>query len=157
MKQELTLPRTTCQTHPTKDHPHPTGQGQSQTTKPTHPRGKTNLSTLPFPIPLNMKIVSSTKDTPSSPSIIKTLKHGHCQEVTNFHLFDHPLPRHLGVNDEPIPNPVLDIGFMPLLMVEHFIIVFNPYGPKCNSSKKMPNLNFLPYFLGILSPNNACF
>jgi hypothetical protein len=54
-------------------------------------------------------------------------------------LFDHPLPRHLGVNDEPIPIPVLDIGFVPLFMVEHFIIAFNPYGPKCNSSKKMPN------------------
>ena len=60
-------------------------------------------------------------------------------------------------NDKLIPNLLLDLRLMPLFMVEHFVIAFNPNDPKRNAFKEVPNFDHLPYFLGILSPNNTCF
>lgn len=36
---------------------------------------------------------------------------------------------------------------MPLFMIEHPIILLNPYRPKSNSSKEVPNLNLLDKLL----------
>ena len=53
----------------------------------------------------------------------------------------HLIPCRLGVNDKVIPNSLLDFGHMPLFLVEHLIITFNPNGPQNNPSKKVPYLN----------------
>jgi hypothetical protein len=52
---------------------------------------------------------------------------GRSGEATNLNLFDHPFPCHLGVDNEFILDTVLDLGLMPLFMVEHFVLVaLNP-------------------------------
>jgi hypothetical protein len=112
---------------------------------------------LPFPIPLNMQIMPPTKNIPSTPSIVKTPEHCRCGEAANLDLFDHLFPRNLGVDNEFIPNAMFDPRFMPLFMVEDFVIAFNPIGPKSNAPKEVPNFNILPYFLGILSSKMTCF
>ena len=53
---------------------------------------------------------------------------------------------------------VLDFGLMPMFMVEHFIVALNLDGPHRNAPKEVSYFDFfLPYFLGILSQNMACF
>jgi hypothetical protein len=84
--------------------------------------------------------VSPPENIPSAPSFVKTLEHGCRQEAANLNLFNHSIPCGFGVNDESIPNPVLDLRLVPLFMIEHFVVAFNPNGPKCNTPKEVPYL-----------------
>jgi hypothetical protein len=79
------------------------------------------------------------------------------KKATNLNLFDNPLPNHFGIDDKVVPNLVFDLGFVPLFVVEHFIVPFDPNGPEGNASKEVPNFNLFSYSMGILSPKIACF
>jgi hypothetical protein len=57
------------------------------------------------------------------------LEHGRDREAANINLFDNPIPRRFGVDDEFIPHAVLDLGLMPLFMIEHFVVALNLDGP----------------------------
>lgn len=97
-----------------------------------------------------------TKDVPRTPRAIKLLEHGHCKKTTNLDMFDHLVPSRLGIHDEFIPNSELDLRFVPLFTVEHFVIALN--GTKRDAPKEVPDFNlFLPKFFGIPSSNMACF
>lgn len=91
--------------------------------------------------------MSYTKNIPSTPSFVQTLEHGRCIEATNLNLFNYPIPGRLGVNDEFISDPMLDLRLVPLFMVEHFVITFDPNGPKRNAPKEVPNFNHFAVFL----------
>ena len=80
-----------------------------------------------------------TKNIPSAPSFVKTLEHGRRIKVVYLNLFNHPIPSCFGVNDEYIPNPMLDLRLIPLFMFERFVIAFDPNGSKCNTPKEVPN------------------
>ena len=122
------------------------------------PRAKQPTYIAALSVPLNMQIVPPLKDIPSAPSFVKPLEHGHSGEAANLKFFDHPFPYCLAVNDELIPNPVLTLILMPLFVVGHFDIAFNPNVPKHDVPlRRCQLLIFLPYFLGILSPKMACF
>lgn len=41
----------------------------------------------------------------------------------------HPLPSNLGVQNEVTPIEMLDLKFVPLFLIEHPVIVFNPKSP----------------------------
>ena len=69
------------------------------------------------------------------------MEHGRRIEAANLNLFNNPIPSHLGVNDEFIPNPLLDLRLVPLFMVEHFVITFDPNSSKRNAPKEVPNFN----------------
>jgi hypothetical protein len=90
--------------------------------------------------------VSPTKNIPSAPSFVKALEHGHRGETANLDLFNHPVPSCIGVHDEFIPNPMLDFRLVPFFMIEHFVIVFDPNGPKRNTPKEVPNRNLFAIF-----------
>ena len=136
------------------------GHVKSNTNWPPHgqPTGRALncLPTLPFPIPFNAYIVPSTKDIPSTSRLVKTLENGHNKEAANLNLFDHPLPNPLGINNELVPYRMLNLGLMPLYVVEHFIIALNPNGPKRDASNEELILISLP-FLGKPFPKIACF
>jgi hypothetical protein len=83
------------------------------------------------------------------------LEHGYGRVSTNLDLFEHAIPRCFGVDNEFIPDAVLDLRFMPLLVVENLVIVFNPNNPKCNAPKKVPNLDLLTVFLGKPFPESG--
>ena len=104
-----------------------------------------------------MQIVSLTKDISSTPSFVKTLEHGRCREAANFDLFHQTVPHSFGVNDEFVPNSMLDLEHMPLFLVKHFVVTFDPNCLECNAPKEVPNFNFFAVFLGILFPNNVHF
>ena len=89
-----------------------------------------------------MQVVPPTKDISCSPSFVKSLKHGRGGKFANLYLFDNPFPCTLGINDKFVPNAVLNLGLMSLFMIEHFVIAFNSYNPKCNTSKKVPDFDF---------------
>ena len=92
--------------------------------------------------------MSPTQNTPSLPGLVEALKHGHRREVANLNLFKNLLPRHFGINDELVPNPLLDLRLMPLFVIENLIITFDPDGPKHNTSKKVPNYDHLAVLFG---------
>ena len=50
-------------------------------------KAKTNLPKLSTPIPLNLHIVTPTKDIPSAPSFVEALEHGLRQKIANFNFF----------------------------------------------------------------------
>ena len=77
----------------------------------------------------------STQNLPISLSLIETLKQGNRRETTFLDLSQNPLPSHLGIDDEFIPNLVLDFRDVPLLLVKTLVVAFNPNGPKCDTSK----------------------
>ena len=89
-----------------------------------------------------MQIVPPAKDNPGAPSFVKPLEHGRRGETTNLNLLDHPIPCHFGINDELLPNPVLDLSLMSLYAVEHFVITFNSNGPKRDAPREVPNFDF---------------
>ena len=95
-----------------------------------------------------MKVVSSTKHVPSFPRLVKSLEHSHRGKLANLDLFDHSILYRLGIHDEFVSKVVLDPGFMPMFMIEYFIITLHPNGPKGNAPKNMPNFNFLVIFFG---------
>lgn len=66
-------------------------------------------------------------------------------------LFNYPILCRFGINDEFIPNPMLNLGFMPLFVVEHFVIPFDPNGPKRNALKEVSI--FFDYFAVFLRNN----
>ena len=109
-------PRTTPQTHQTKDH----------------------LTTLPFPVPRNMQIVSSTKYIPITPSFVKTLEHGRHRESTNMICSNTYFQAAIALMMSSSHRPV------SLFVVEHFVITFNPDGLEKIAPKEMPNFNLLP-------------
>ena len=104
-----------------------------------------------------MQIVSSTKNAPRSPGFVEALKHSHGRKTVDLNLFKHPLPSHSGVNDEFIPNSLLDLGLVPLSMVEHFIITLNPNGPKRSAPKEVPNFDHFTKLFGDPFPKHHLF
>ena len=70
------------------------------------------------------------------------MEHGRHGEVVNLNLFKHPFPCRLNINDEFIPNPVLDLRLMSLFMVEHFVVALDQDGPTCDTFKEVPNFDF---------------
>lgn len=102
-----------------------------------------------------MQIVSPTEDVPSTPSSVETTEDGLGREVTNFNLLKHPVPRSFDINDKFIPNALFDLSHMPLFLVEHFIIMFNPDGPKGNAPQEVPNLTHFAIFPGEPFPNKC--
>ena len=67
------------------------------------------------------------------PCFVEPLKHCHSGEATNFDLFKDPFPRRLGVDNEFIPHALFDLRFMPMFMVEYFVIPFNPDGSQSDA------------------------
>jgi hypothetical protein len=55
------------------------------------------------------------------------------KEVVDLNLLEQLFPCRLGVNDECILDTMFALRFMPLFMVEHFVVAFNPNGPKHNT------------------------
>jgi hypothetical protein len=107
------------------------------------------LTTLPLPIPSDIQIVSPTKDIPSTPRLVEILEQSRSKEAANLNFLIYMFSCRLGVNDEFIPNIVFDLRLVPLFMVEHFVVAFNPNGPKCNTAKKVPIFYFIFYFCQI--------
>jgi hypothetical protein len=103
---------------------------------------------LSSPIPLNIQIVPPTKNIHSAPGFVKTLEHGCCRGAANLNLLNHPIPRLFGVDDELIPNTILDVRLVPLFMIEHFVIMLDPDGPKRNAPKEVPSFNLFAVFIG---------
>ena len=87
-----------------------------------------------------------TKDTPSPPGIVKALEHSCHWKHANPNLFHHTIPSRFSIYNEFIPNHVFNLWIVPLYLVEHFVILFDLDGPKCDASKKVPNLNFWAIF-----------
>lgn len=58
-------------------------------------------------------------------------------------MLDHPLPCCHGINEQFIPNAVVDLSLVLLFTIKHFIIALNPNNPQCNASKKVLNLYHL--------------
>jgi hypothetical protein len=95
-----------------------------------------------------MQNVSPRKDISSSQVLLKPWSMATAKKrmlilissTTRFHDF--------GIDDENIPNLILDFRHVPLFMVKHFVITFNPDGPNCNASKQMPNLNVFAELFG---------
>ena len=51
------------------------------------------------------------------------------------------------VHNKVVPNEVFHFGLMTLFMVKHAIISFNPYRPKGQASKEVPNVDLLSKLL----------
>ena len=68
-------------------------------------------------------------------------------EPTNPYEFNHSFSCRDSVSNEFIPHALFDLGFVPLLVVEHFVITLDLNAPKCNVSKEMPNLNHFAKFV----------
>lgn len=141
----------------TKDNSHnPSSQGQPPNHRP-HPHHTTNLttikpiallSTLPFLVPFNVSVVFPTENVPSSPSFVETLDESFHRKPTDLNQFHYLVPGCFGVDNELVPNTVLNLGLMSLFVVKHLIIMFNSDGSKGNASKEMPNFNQLAVFFG---------
>jgi hypothetical protein len=69
---------------------------------------------------------------PPPEGLIEILEHGHNGEAANMHLFDHSFSSCLGIDDEFVPDAVLDLQFTSISVIEHFIITFNPNGNALN-------------------------
>lgn len=124
--------------HQTKDNPHPTGQGQP----PSHQEPK-NVNTLTFLIPRDFHLTPSTKNLPSTPTIIKAFEGGFGRVDANVNEFDNPSPSQFVKHHEVIPNEVFRFGLMPLFLVENSIILFNPNSSKSNASEEVSNYKFI--------------
>ena len=68
-----------------------------------------------------------------------------------------PRPGHLSIHNEVVPCKVFHLGLVPLFIVEYLTISVNPYYPHGDTTKKVPNLEFLGNILGILSLKKVCF
>ena len=101
-----------------------------------------------------MKIVSSTKNVPCFPTLVKPLEHSHCGQWVDLDLFEHLVPSRLSIKNELIPNAVFNPRFMPLFVIEHFVITFHPKG---NISKEVPNFDFLAVLLRNFFPKDGLF
>lgn len=104
-----------------------------------------------------MKVVPLTKDVPRAPSFVKAFEHGLRRKAANLELFKDTIPSLLGINNKLVTNLVLELGFVPKLLVEHFVIAFHPNGPKCGASKEMSNLIHFTISFENSSPNKVCF
>ena len=62
------------------------------------------------------------------------------KKFSNFDLFHHPVPCNFGIDNEFVSNAMRDFSNIPLFMIKHFVIAFDPNGSKSNSPKKMPKL-----------------
>ena len=69
------------------------------------------------------------ENIPSAPGFVKTFKDGRRRKLIDLNLFNHPFPRRFGVSNKLIPNLLLDLRLMPLFMIEHFVIAFDPDVP----------------------------
>ena len=88
-----------------------------------------------------MQTMLPTKNIPSSPGLVEALKHGHHRKAPNLDLFENSFPSHFGVNKKVIPYQLLHLRFVPIFKVKHFVIRFDPNGPKRNASKEVPNFD----------------
>lgn len=76
------------------------------------------------------------------------MEHSHGREIFNLDLLNDPLPCRLSVDDEFVPHVVFDLTrLVPLFMIEHLVVTFNPNGAKSDAEEKMPNFGFLVKFL----------
>lgn len=88
---------------------------------------------------------------------MKTFKEGFGQKGINLHVLNHPLPSHLGVQNEVIPKVVFNLKLMPLFLVAHVIIMLNLNNPKSDVMEKVSNLNFPGEPLRNSLPKRVCF
>lgn len=70
---------------------------------------------------------------------------GRLRRRASLNTLERFIPRGLTIDDAFLPNEILDFKFVPLFLVEHLIITFDPNGPKHNAPKKMPNV--IPCFV----------
>ena len=96
-----------------------------------------------------------TTTSSKHPSLVKSLEHGHRREATNLDLCRHPFPCHLGINDKFVPNLLLNLRFVPMCLIEHFVVLFDPNGPQGNAPKKVTNFNYFTIFLGDPFPEQS--
>ena len=99
----------------------------------------------------------STKNIPSAPCIVKTLKEGFGQECTDHNILHHPLPCKLDVHHEVIPNEVLDLRLVPLFLIGHPVISLDPNSHEGNATEEVPNLHFLGELLRDPLPKDNLF
>ena len=69
----------------------------------------------------------------------------------------HPIPSRLDVNNKLILNLVFNLSLLPLLMVKHLVITFNPNDPKSYAPKEVPNFDLLAKFLWNPIPEQCFF
>lgn len=81
------------------------------------------------------------------PSFVEALKDGCHGKYIILNWFDHSFSSHYGVDDELIPNPLVDLGLTSLFVVTYFVVAFEPDGPKRNVFKNMPNLDHFTKFI----------
>lgn len=101
------------------------------------------LCILSYPIPRDFYSIPSTKNVPIPRGFIEAFEEGFGHVSANLNKFSNRNPSCLSVHNEVVSNKVLHFGLMPLFMVEHSIILFDPNHPKGNASKEVPNLEFL--------------
>ena len=80
---------------------------------------------------------------------------GRRRKPINLNPFGHPLPSRHDVENEVFPNPMLDLGFMPLLMFKDYIIAFDPNGPKRDATEKVTNFDHLSISLRNYLPEES--
>ena len=147
------------QSHPIKDYPHPTYQGQPQATKWPKSRSSleshklliikkellTHKSSKPMllhvhdpPVPWNPKFVAVAQDVMCPPRRVK-------------------FQDSIGICHRPctLPKEVFNFKFMPLIWVKKLAISFNPNSPYDNAPKEVQN--FKPRFAFLLDamPNHV--
>ena len=81
-------------------------------------------------------------NVPITPCLLEIFEKGLGQVGANLNKFNYPCLCCLGTHNEVIPNEVLHFGLMPLFMVKHLIILYNPNRPKNNPSKSYQFLIF---------------
>ena len=99
-----------------------------------------HLRPLSFPIPNNFHAIPSTRTFLAPQISSKPLR---SRVSPNLNKFNNRFASHLCIHNEVVPNEVFHFGIMPLFMVKHPIIPFDPNCLEHNASKKVLNLDFL--------------
>lgn len=133
------------QGQPTKSPNQGPPPAQRPRTIPSHQVTKVtnHLHPLSFPIPNNFHFIPSTRTFLAPPSFIKAFEEGFGRLGPNLNKLNNRFASHLCIHNEVVPNEVFHFGVMPLFMVEHPIVPFNPNRLERNASKKLPSLDFL--------------
>lgn len=63
----------------------------------------------------------------------------------------------LGIHNEFVPDMVFDLRLVLLFVVEHFVIAFEPNGPKRNVTKEVPNFDLFAKLLQDPLPKQSLF
>ena len=75
----------------------------------------------------------------------------------DFNLINHLFPNDLPIDNKIVPILVFDLGLMPMFMVEHLIIAFNPNTLKSNSPWKVPDFKLFAVLFGNSYPKQRLF